>query len=96
METRTLQSGDLSDGEEDILWNYTVTTEGQWDIRLKIDSTYSIDERDEGNNEHYLIVTGVSNQMVGVVPSFGPPLFALLLIGFALAYLNSRGSKPSA
>ena len=93
METRTLQGGSLSDSEEDLLWNYTVANPGQWDIRIVIDPNGIIDERDEGNNAHYLVVTGVSEQYVSVVPSFGPSLLALVAVGFFIAYFMGR--KPN-
>ena len=90
METRTLQGGSLLDSEEDLLWNYTVASPGQWDLRVVIDPNNIIDERDEGNNHHYLVVTGVSEQYVSVVPSFAPSLLALVIVGFFIAFFMRR------
>ena len=93
METRTLQGGSLGDSEEDILWNYSVTNPGQWDIRLVIDPNDIIDEKDEGNNEHYLVVTAVNKEYVAVVPSFAPSIIAVILVGFLVTYLTRRDTE---
>jgi len=90
METRTLQGGSLLDLEEDLLWNYTVANPGQWDLRVVIDPDNIIDERDEGNNHHYLVVTGVSEHFVAVVPSFAPSLLAVVIVGFFIAFFMRR------
>ena len=93
METRTIQGGDLSDSEENLLWNYTVTNPGQWDIRLVIDPDNLIDERDEGNNDQYLVVTGVNEQYVAVVPSFTPSVIAVIVVGFFISYILRRDTE---
>ncbi|MBT3972139.1 MAG: hypothetical protein HOE92_07980 [Euryarchaeota archaeon] len=92
-DTRALGAGTLSDMSEDILWNYTVTAEGQWDLRLIIDPDGLIDERDEGNNDHYLVVTGVTTQLVAVVPSFAPSLLAIIIVGLGISWLMRRNNS---
>ena len=93
MEARTLQGGSLLDSKEDLLWNYTVASPGQWDLRVVIDPNNIIDERDEGNNHHYLVVTGVSEQYVSVVPSFAPSLLAVVIVGFFIAFFMRRENE---
>lgn len=90
METRVLEIGSLSDLEEELIWNYTVPNTGQWDIRLTIDSTQSIDERDEGNNQFHLVVTGATISGIGTVSSFAPSILALLGVGFVIAWYQRR------
>ena len=49
-----------------------------------------IDEYDEGNNHNYLVVTGAALDAPGLVPSFAPSLVVLILVGFALSFLQRR------
>ena len=90
METRNLPAGTLSNSSETIVWQYTVPRSGQFDLRLVIDFANVIDEYDEGNNNNYLVVTGASLDAPGLVPSFAPSLFVLVLVGFALSLLQRR------
>ncbi len=90
METRNLPAGTLSDSNETIVWQYTVPRAGQFDLRLVIDFANVIDEYDEGNNNNYLVVTGASLDSPGLVPSFAPSLFVLVLVGFALSLLQRK------
>ncbi len=90
METRVLEIGSLSDLEEELIWNYTVPNTGQWDIRLTIDSTQSIDERDEGNNQFHLVVTGATISGIGTVSSFAPSIVALIGVGFVIAWYQRK------
>ena len=90
METRNLPAGTLSNSTETIVWQYTVPRSGQFDLRLVIDFADVIDEYDEGNNNNYLVVTGASLDAPGLVPSFAPTLFVLVLVGFALSLLQQR------
>lgn len=90
METRNLPAGTLSNSSETIVWQYTVPRSGQFDLRLVIDFADVIDEYDEGNNNNYLVVTGASLDAPGLVPSFGPSLLVLVLVGFALSLLQKR------
>lgn len=90
METRNLPAGTLSNSSETVVWQYTVPSAGQFDLRLVIDFANVIDEYDEGNNNNYLYVTGASLDAPGLVPSFAPSLLLIVLVGFALALLQQR------
>ena len=90
MEAGTLDSGALSDAQEELIWNYTVPQTGQFDLRLVIDYVNVIDEYDEGNNYNHMVVTGAGIGSPGLVPSFAPSLILILLTGFALALLQRR------
>ncbi len=90
MDTIVLPSGSMSDMYEEIIWNYTIPNTGQFDLRLTIDSDSAIDERDEGNNQYYLVVTGAAVSGIGVVPSFAPSLGALMVAGFAIAWIQRK------
>jgi hypothetical protein len=90
METRNLPAGTLSNSSETIVWQYTVPRSGQFDLRLVIDFADVIDEYDEGNNDNYLVVTGAALDAPGLVPSFAPSLVVLILVGFALSFLQRR------
>jgi len=96
MQTVVVEGGNLSDECtcELIEWSYVVPNTGQWDLRLVIDPSDAIDERDEANNHHYMMVTGASVTGVGVVTSFAPGIIALLLTGFAIAWYQNRKITP--
>jgi len=96
MQTIIIEGGNLSDECrcESIVWNYVVPNTGQWDLRLVIDPSNGIDERDETNNHHYMMVTGASVTGVGVVPSFAPSIIALLVAGLAIAWYQKRRITP--
>ena len=96
MQTVVVEGGNLSDECqcEYITWDYVVPNTGQWDLRLVIDPSNAIDERDESNNYHYSMVTGASVSGVGVVPSFAPGIIALVLTGFAVAWYQKRRITP--
>ena len=96
MQTVVIEGGNLSDECrcEHITWDYVVPNTGQWDLRLVIDPSNAIDERDESNNYHYSMVTGASVSGVGVVPSFAPGIIALVLTGFAVAWYQKKRFTP--
>ena len=96
MQTVVIEGGNLSDECtcELIVWDYVVPNTGQWDLRLVVDPSNAIDERDESNNNHYMMVTGASVSGVGVVTSFAPGIIALLLTGFAIAWYQKRRITP--
>lgn len=96
MQTVVVEGGNLSDECqcEYITWDYVVPNTGQWDLRLVIDPSNAIDERDESNNYHYSMVTGASVSGVGVVPSFAPGIIALVLTGFAVAWYQKKRFTP--
>ena len=90
MESRTLDSGTLSDAQEELIWNYTVPQTGQFDLRLVIDYVNVIDEYDEGNNYNHMVVTGAGIGSPGLVPSFAPSVLLIILTGVVLALLQRR------
>ena len=90
MNVQTLPAGSLGDGVEIIEWSYTVPNSGQYDLRVRIDSTNVIDENSEINNDHYMVVTGADVSSPGLVPSFAPTLSALIFVGFVVALLQQR------
>ena len=90
MNVQTLPAGSLGDGVEIIEWSYTVPNSGQYDLRVRIDPTNVIDENSEINNDHYMVVTGADVSSPGLVPSFAPPLSALIFVGFVVALLQQR------
>ena len=61
---------------------------GQFDLRLTIDHVEVIDEFNEANNYHYLVVTGASIDSPGTVPSFAPSILILILIGFLISRIQ--------
>ena len=95
IESKVLANGAFSDSSETLSWNYTVPNKGQWDLRLVIDPSNDVDERDEGNNAHHMVVTGVSISGVNVVPSFGPSILVLIGIGFLIALKQRRVIPPT-
>lgn len=97
MSTVTVSANNISDecNCEQIIWEYIVPNTGQWDLRLVIDPNNNHDERDEANNNYHLMVTGASVSGIGVVSSFTPSIFALLIVGFAIAiYQKKRTILP--
>ena len=92
MKTQTILAIDIQDECkcEQVVWNYTVPNTGQWDLRLVIDPNNILDERDEANNNYHLVVTGASVSGIGVVSSFAPSIYALLIVGFAVAFYQKR------
>jgi hypothetical protein len=94
VETRILPAGTLSDSEETLYWNHTVAFAGQWDLKVVIDPVDLIDEKDEGDNAHYFVVTGVNTNSLNVVPGFMPTIGLLVLAGLFVSWLTRRfGSK---
>lgn len=95
-QTIVVEGGNLSDEClcELIVWDYVVPNTGQWDLRLVIDPNNVIDERDESNNNHHMMVTGASVSGIGVVTSFAPGIIALLLTGFAIAWYQKKKVTP--
>jgi len=90
METRTLSSGSLVDLKETLIWSVTILTAGELDIRIVIDSDDAIAEKDEGNNEVYVVAQGAEPGMVGVVPGFMPDMLTVILAGLFVSIWMSR------
>ena len=91
IETRTLQPNSLTDLQEQMLWTVTILNPGEIDIRLTADSSDSISERDEANNDAYMVAQGANQKMVGSVPSFSPTLVMTILAGL---YFGLQISRP--
>ena len=96
MQTIVIENGNLSDecNCEVMVWDYVVPNTGQWDLRLVIDPSNNVDERDESNNNHHLMVTGASVSGVGVVSSFAPGIISILAVGFVIARYQKRRVTP--
>ena len=89
--TETIPIGSMADLVHGIEWTFSLTGGGQWDVRVLVDSGDDIDERDEGNNDRYLIVSGADgDQVVGIVSGFTPSLFSLLIVGFLISGIINR------
>ncbi len=94
IESKVLANGAFSDSTETLNWNYTVPNTGQWDLRLVIDPSNNVDERDEGNNAHHMVVTGVNISGVNVVPSFGTSIWILILVGLLIGFKQRKRFIP--
>ena len=88
IESRTLDAGLMTDREELLLWNYTVPSKGQFDLRLVIDPNNVIDEYNENNNQNYMVVTGASVSSVINAPSFNPSIGAIIVCAFVISLLQ--------
>ena len=92
--TETIPIGSMTDLVHEIEWTFSLTSGGQWDVRVLVDSSNSIDERDEGNNDRYLIVSGADGeQVVGIVSGFMPSLFSLMIVGFLISGIINRKNR---
>jgi hypothetical protein len=86
-----ISTGSLIDQQEVVVVNITLLTAGEFDIRVIVDPDNSISERDEGNNEAFLLIGAANPEVVGSVSGFAPDLVLLLLAGlFASRVLNRR------
>ena len=90
IETRLIPAGSFANQTHAMTWNYSVPEAGQWDLRLVIDPTNLIDEFDEGNNAHYMMVTGASVNNPGTVPSFAPSILGIIGVGFLIAWIQRK------
>ena len=90
LESRTLGSGTLSDSSELLIWNYTVPSSGQFDLRLVIDPNNLIDEYDESNNKNHMVVTGASISSIIDAPSFAPSIMMLIITSLFISYISNR------
>ena len=88
-----ITTGSLIDQEERIVVDITLLTAGEFDIRVIVDPDDSISERDEGNNEAFLLIGAADPEVVGSVSGFAPDLVLLLIAGlFASRVLKRRES----
>ena len=91
----TLDSGELIDQQEEISVNITLLTAGEYDIRIVVDPDNSIPERDEGNNEAFLLIAAADPSVVGAVDGFVPDLMILLLAGIIASFIVNRREAAS-
>ena len=81
LETRTLAAGSLYDGTEILEpFEVRILASGEYDLKLSIDPDDTIPEKDEGNNEEYLVVSGARPSSIGAVTSFMPALFLVIAV----------------
>ena len=93
LNSMVLPSGSFIDQQEQISMNVTLLTAGEFDIRIIVDPNDSIPERDEGNNEYFLLIGAADPQVIGSVSGFVPNLLILFIVGlFASSILNRRES----
>ena len=90
LESRTLGSGTLSDSSELLIWNYTVPSSGQYDLRLVIDPNNAIDEFDESNNKNHMVVTGATISSIIDAPSFAPSLLMVIITSLFISFVANR------
>ncbi len=96
IETRTLQPNSLADLQEQMLWTVTILNPGEIDIRLTADSSDSISERDEANNDAYMVAQGANQKTVGSVSSFSPTLVMIMIAGLYFGLQISRPKSENA
>lgn len=93
LETRTLAAGSLYDGREVLEpFEVRILASGEYDLKLSIDPDDTIPEKDEGNNEEYLVVSGARPSSIGAVTSFMPALFLVIAVSGWMIW-TMRSSK---
>lgn len=93
LETRTLAAGSLYDGTEILEpFEVRILASGEYDLKLSIDPDDTIPEKDEGNNEEYLVVSGARPSSIGAVTSFMPALFLVIAVSGWMVW-TMRSSK---
>lgn len=90
LETRTLPPIALADLTETMYWSVAILNAGEYDIRLTVDHDEAVSERDEANNDAYMVAQGANQRLVGAVPSFAPTLLTTTLAGVFVGLLISR------
>ena len=75
--------------------NITLLTAGEFDIRVMVDPDDSISERDEGNNEAFLLIGAADPEVIGSVSGFVPDLVLLLLAGLFASHVLKRRESAS-
>jgi len=94
IETRTVPAMSLFDRSERLEdWTVTMLAPGEMDLRLVIDPSDEIAERDEGNNEAFMIVNGARPHTIGAVTGFLPTIGAIAAVGIWLAWMMRRGTE---
>ena len=83
------------DQQESISVNITLLSAGEFDLRVIVDPDDSISERDEGNNEEFLLIGAADPKVVGSVSGFVPNLILLLLAGLFVSRVINRPEAAS-
>ncbi len=93
LETRTLEAGDLYQMRAELEpFNVQLLAAGEYDLRLVVDPDDTIPEKDEGNNEEYLMVSGARPRTIEAVSGFMPALILIVLVAGWMAW-TMRPSK---
>jgi len=95
LDTIVISNGDLIDQTQEISLNISLLTAGEFDIRIVVDPDNSISERDEGNNEAFLLIGAADPDVVGSVSGFVPSIILILFVGFIIAHLINRRQSAS-
>jgi hypothetical protein len=90
-----IDNGNLIDQQETISVDITLLTAGEYDLRVIVDPDNSISERDEGNNEVFLLIGAADPEVVGSVNGFAPDLVLLLLAGLFTSHILKRRQSAS-
>lgn len=61
-------------------FNVQLLAAGEYDLRLVVDPDDTIPEKDEGNNEEYLIISGARPRTIEAVSGFMPALILIVLV----------------
>ncbi len=91
----TIDNGDLIDQQETVFANITLLTAGEFDLRVVVDPDDTISERDEGNNEVFLLIGAADPEVVGSVDGFAPGIVLLLLAGLFASHVLKRRQSAS-
>ena len=95
LQSITIASGGLTDSTEAIDVNLSLLSDGEYDIRIIVDPDDTISEKDEGNNEAFLLISAADPEVVGAVSGFTPDVLMLLLAGLFTAHLTRRREAAS-
>ncbi len=90
-----IPSGSFIDQQETVSVNITLLSAGEYDLRVIVDPDNSISEKDEGNNEVFLLIGAADPEVVGSVGSFAPSLVLLLLAGLFTSHVLKRRQSAS-
>ncbi len=95
LETITTGTGELIDKEFQISSNISLTSSGEYDLRIIVDPSNGVAENDEGNNEVFLLVSAADPTVVNTVAGFAPDVLLILLAGLFASYLLRRREAAS-
>lgn len=93
LNSMVIPTNSFIDQQESISVSISLLTAGEFDLRIMVDPDDSISERDEGNNEAFLLIGAADPEVVGSVSGFASNIVLLLLAGlFASRVINRRQS----